>query len=470
VPVNINIKSFFVLVGYLLLGALILLIYYTLELSQRSNDLREVEFNRHLMIQKADELRQSSDDLTRFCRTYVVSADTNYRDKYFKVLDIRNGKIARPKNYEHIYWDLLEPIRKNRHPDEKKTSIHGEMSLLPYTKYEFQKLKEAENNSNNLVYMEIEAFNAMDGLFKDKDGEYTIKGEKNQSLAIALLHSTPYHEAKEKIMLPIDEFLSSLTERTKKEVKFLNREIKLLFEKIFILFALGALTLASTFFIIVKKVLQPIDALTKAILSFKHGNGDIEKMEHYDDEIGIMADQFFMMKNKLDDDYKEIKKLALTDPLTQIRNRRSFFEMAKHYLKLAHREDELFSLIMFDIDFFKKINDTYGHLVGDEILKFLARGIKENLRESDIFARIGGEEFIILLPKTNIEEALGVAQSIRAFVENHPYKDDAKSIPITISLGVSQFENEKLISELMHRVDTALYSAKEKGRNRVEIG
>ncbi|HIC76907.1 MAG TPA: sensor domain-containing diguanylate cyclase, partial [Candidatus Dadabacteria bacterium] len=347
------------------------MIYYTLELSQRSNDLREVEFNRHLMIQKADELRQSSDDLTRFCRTYVVSADTNYRDKYFKVLDIRNGKIARPKNYEHIYWDLLEPIRKNRHPDEKKTSIHGEMSLLPYTKYEFQKLKEAENNSNNLVYMEIEAFNAMDGLFKDKDGEYTIKGEKNQSLAIALLHSTPYHEAKEKIMLPIDEFLSSLTERTKKEVKFLNREIKLLFEKIFILFALGALTLASTFFIIVKKVLQPIDALTKAILSFKHGNGDIEKMEHYDDEIGIMADQFFMMKNKLDDDYKEIKKLALTDPLTQIRNRRSFFEMAKHYLKLAHREDELFSLIMFDIDFFKKINDTYGHLVGDEILKFL---------------------------------------------------------------------------------------------------
>lgn len=467
---NINIKSFFILVGYLLLGVLILVIYYTLELSQRSNDLKEVEFNRHLMIQKADELRQSSDDLTRFCRTYVVSADTNYRDKYFKVLDIRNGKVARPKNYEHIYWDLLESIRRNRHPDEKKTSIQEEMSLLPYTKYEFQKLKEAENNSNNLVHLEIEAFNAMDGLFKDKDGEYTIKGEKNQSLAIALLHSMSYHKAKEKIMLPIDEFLSSLTERTKKEVKFLNREIKLLFEKIFILFALGALTLASSLLVIVKKILQPINALTKAILSYRHGNSDIEKIEHYDDEIGIMVDQFFIMKDKLDDDYKEIEELALTDPLTQIRNRRAFFEMAKHYLKLAHREDELFSLIMFDIDFFKKINDTCGHVVGDEILKFLARGIKANLRESDIFARIGGEEFIILLPKTNIEEALRVAQSIRDFVENHPYKNDTKSVPITISLGVSQFKNEKLISELMHRVDTALYSAKEKGRNRVEVG
>jgi len=470
VPVNINIKSFFIFIACLLLSLLILLVYYTLELSQRSNDLKEVESNRYLMIQKADELRQSSDDLTRFCRTYVVSTDRKYRDRYFRVLDIRNGKIERPKNYEHIYWDLLEPIRKNRHPDEKKTSIYEEIFQLPYTEYEFQKLQEAENNSNHLVYLEIEALNAMDGLFKDKDGEYTVKSERNQSLAIALLYSIPYYEAKEEIMLPIDQFLSSLAERTKKEVKSLNHEIKLLFEKVFILFALGGLTLASTLLVITKKILQPIDALTKAILSFRHGSSDIEKVKHYDDEIGIMVDQFFIMKGKLDEDYKEIEKLALTDPLTQIGNRRAFFEIAKHYLKLAHRENELFSLIMFDIDFFKKINDTYGHIVGDKILKFLAGGIKEHLRESDIFARIGGEEFIILLPKTNIEEALGVAQSLRDFVENHPYKDDTKSIPVTISLGVSQFKDEKLLSELVHRVDTAVYSAKEKGRNRVEVG
>ena len=129
---------------------------------------------------------------------------------------------------------------------------------------------------------------------------------------------------------------------------------------------------------------------------------------------------------------------------------------------------------MIDIDFFKKVNDTYGHASGDAVLRGVASIIKSALRESDIPSRYGGEEFAVLLPYTHIDEAKIVGERLRKAVETSPIpindeNSDVKSIHVTISMGLAEFNNKETGEELFERADKALYEAKESGRNRVCI-
>lgn len=167
---------------------------------------------------------------------------------------------------------------------------------------------------------------------------------------------------------------------------------------------------------------------------------------------------------KLNQAYKKMKDLASVDDLTKIYNRFFFFNIFNNQLEKLKENGYYFSLIMFDLDHFKNVNDTYGHDIGDYVLNETCRVVEKSLRGDDIFARIGGEEFLISLPHTNLEEAFAIAQRIRQSIENHRFKTIPK---LTISLGVA-FANKPIVStELLKRVDVALYKAKKEGRNRV---
>ena len=173
---------------------------------------------------------------------------------------------------------------------------------------------------------------------------------------------------------------------------------------------------------------------------------------------------------KLQTTEEALKKLANIDPLTKLYNRRYLFDMAKNIISLAKREQTKVSMLMIDIDKFKKINDTYGHAIGDEVIKDLASFLLKQTRASDIVARIGGEEFVVLLPNTSKDSADKFADTLRAFVEKKEVSiNENKSISFTISIGVSELdiENEKQIEEALARADKALYMAKKSGRNRV---
>ena len=126
---------------------------------------------------------------------------------------------------------------------------------------------------------------------------------------------------------------------------------------------------------------------------------------------------------------------------------------------------------MIDIDFFKKVNDKYGHFVGDEVLKMLTKNINDNIRNSDILARMGGEEFVVLLNETNEEEALEIAQKIRKIIENSNLEYNDINVQVTISIGLSMLNHEKdnEIDEILIRADEALYISKNSGRNKVSI-
>jgi len=161
---------------------------------------------------------------------------------------------------------------------------------------------------------------------------------------------------------------------------------------------------------------------------------------------------------------KELQKLATTDALTQIANRSYLDEVLKQSVVANERYNRPFSIVMIDIDFFKKINDTYGHLVGDTVLKKLSSLIKSRIRSVDTLGRWGGEEFMIIYQEIDCEGAYTLAENIRKVVEGHLF-DDMENI--TISMGVAQYQSGNSLEELLKQADNALYYSKEHGRNQV---
>jgi diguanylate cyclase (GGDEF)-like protein len=162
----------------------------------------------------------------------------------------------------------------------------------------------------------------------------------------------------------------------------------------------------------------------------------------------------------------KLERLATIDELTQVYNRTKFQEVIKSELERAKRYNHPLSMLMFDIDHFKAINDTYGHSVGDYVLQTLAQIAKENLREIDYLVRWGGEEFIIIAPETDLGRAKALAERIRTAIENYRFDQTGK---ITISFGVTEFKENDTEDTFIRRADDAMYKAKEKGRNRVEV-
>ncbi len=159
---------------------------------------------------------------------------------------------------------------------------------------------------------------------------------------------------------------------------------------------------------------------------------------------------------------KKLKKLATVDSLTEIYNRYKLDDEINHHIARYERYKEPFSILMFDIDFFKNINDKYGHDVGDRVLKSLSQLVASNIRITDIVGRWGGEEFLVILEKTKKEEAFAIAQKLRRLVE--AYLIDEK-YHITISIGVAEYEEGESKETLLKKADEALYKAKENGRN-----
>lgn len=165
----------------------------------------------------------------------------------------------------------------------------------------------------------------------------------------------------------------------------------------------------------------------------------------------------------------QLEHLASTDSLTEIGNRRYFMTQAEQEISRSRRFKRDLSVMMLDIDHFKPINDRYGHAVGDAVLQGVVRRASESLRLTDQIARLGGEEFAVLLPETDLKSAIKGAKRLREHLADNPIVVGGKAIHCTVSIGVAELKDEdKTIDDLMRRADEAMYRAKEAGRNRVE--
>lgn len=165
--------------------------------------------------------------------------------------------------------------------------------------------------------------------------------------------------------------------------------------------------------------------------------------------------------------YEEIYRMTIVDGLTQIHNKRYLFEALERELIRARRHSRALSVVMFDIDFFKRINDECGHLAGDYVLRELSEVVQERIRRDEVFARYGGEEFVIMLPETELEGAVTLAKTLRQRVAEHRFIFQGETIKVTVSLGCAAVQADDTATAIIARADEKLYEAKRSGRDRV---
>lgn len=260
-----------------------------------------------------------------------------------------------------------------------------------------------------------------------------------------------------------------------------------------VIFAILILTLFHLLFglILHRSIIKPILQLNQAANKVSQGDLTVRVNIQRNDELGRMAQQFNRMTATIQHNMESLKKnmqeikqakhqieqMAMTDELTRLYNRHHLFEQLRKHLSLAERYEKNIGLILLDFDFFKRINDGYGHQAGDTVLKEIARIILQTSRQSDLVARYGGEEIIIVCPLINLQQTLSAGQRIRQAIQKATIQlDESQSVRVTVSIGIAEFQALRQKSghipspeELIEAADSALYRAKKNGRNRVEV-
>jgi diguanylate cyclase (GGDEF)-like protein/PAS domain S-box-containing protein len=594
---NLNLKNFFLIIGILIFSVMLTVIYFSHNIHFYSVTIKNVEENRVKLLSTVKILQQSSDDLTKFARLYVVTEKREFKENFNSILNIRKGLEPRPKEYGTIYWDFFEPERSLRHENASPKSFLSLIRELPFDDTEIGLLIESEKSSNRVAEIGIEAFNLMAGLYKDENGNYSKFGEPNKSLAIEILHSERYLKEKEKIMRPLDDLLKHLENRLQIETKNLNNSLELYLSLLKTVTFFSLFIFISIFFLLIRKILNPVVRLTEEIRIFQKDREKIFKTKiYYNDEIGFMAKEFENMKNIIQEDFKKIESrekkikdyvdlidqhvitsstdlagvityvsgafveisgyskkellgkhhsivrhedmpqdlykelwenlsndkswrgeiknrrkdgsfywvktnispvfnekgskigyrsveinisnekriedLLVRDNLTSLYNRRFFNEKLPLLLNFARKERRYVSLLLFDIDNFRDYNDIYGHIAGDEVIREIAKVIKEEAtRSNDYIFRLAGEEFAILFETIQQKDAIAFANKIREKIENlkivHSKNGDFKFVTASFGLSVKKTTDDFDEEELYREADTFLTIAKSSGKNRV---
>lgn len=214
------------------------------------------------------------------------------------------------------------------------------------------------------------------------------------------------------------------------------------------------------------KILRPLYRLRKQVEVLSAGNLDVVCEWRGKDELSVLGKTLDYMRSRLNENFNAMKEIAVTDELTQLPNRRGFNIEVKILMDLSKRYNHPLSIAMLDIDYFKYVNDTYGHRVGDEVLKKLSTLIRKSVRTTDLFARIGGEEFVLVMPETSTRVAKKLLNELRKVVAQYLFPHGEK---LTVSIGMTSYSGVEHVEKLLETADKALYEAKETGRNRVVI-
>lgn len=227
---------------------------------------------------------------------------------------------------------------------------------------------------------------------------------------------------------------------------------------------------------IAEKIEKPIQLLLKGVRNMESGNYDYRINESdfasSTKEFRELVAAFNQMSGRVSENVDTLEELSLTCQLTKLYNRRYLMEHAQSIFYQCVRTANHCSCIIVDIDYFKKVNDTYGHIVGDQVLIHLANILTSSVRSSDVVTRYGGEEFIIICPKSSIESSYKIAERIQRKIKENPYRDGDVVIEITVSIGIADYlysDDIITFTELIDAADKALYEAKESGRNQIVV-
>jgi methyl-accepting chemotaxis protein len=287
---SLSIRRFGIICAIVLPAAILLNVMAFLSLQSAEKDVLVAEKSRYESYQLAGELRQSSDDLTRLARTYVVTGDPAFEAQYWDVLAIRLGKKPRPQEYNRIYWDFVAAGEAKPRADGEAVPLLDLMKRAGFTDAEFAKLKQAQANSDGLVNTETIAMNAVKGLYDDGTGKFTRKAEPDLELARRLMHSAEYHKFKAEIMKPIDEFYVLLDQRTSTALKTAEANESWASGVLVGMLSLLGVMIAGLIWVLFQRVVAPVVRLKDAMSRLSRGETEIViPAADRDDEVGEMA-------------------------------------------------------------------------------------------------------------------------------------------------------------------------------------
>ena len=397
------------------------------------------------------------------------SLDRIYKDSLKPTNIINRIMLLMDENRIHIMLGLqYDP--KNHYPkkENNKDSVYihtaaitknlSEITIL-LEKYKKRELTREEQNITNLYSIAHTQY-VNDGLIlaakalKEKDFQ--------KSSEIFLNKINPYYKnasLRANVLLQKIDEIAKINYKKASE-RFTHIRNILIFGTI-----LGILFTSIAAILLIRSIVRP---LNKAVTYFKHiseGNMNENISVSSQDEIGQVLSGLAAMQGKLKILISELDQLARTDELTGAWNRRRFEETIETEMDRLRRYGQRLSLMILDVDHFKKINDLYGHSIGDQVLIDLSNTIRSSLRVSDSLTRWGGEEFIILCPNTTVETVSKLAERLRKEVSSIKFQEVEN---ITLSFGVAECGAEETWEQWLHRADKALYLAKSGGRDRVK--
>ena len=463
-------------IGLTVAFTLLLVAYIRIDL--QIEGVEKLRLNAFLL---SDELRQTSDDLTRMARSYVVTGDRLYKVHYQEILDIRDGKKARPVGYEDVYWDLVRADDLRPRPSSgRAVSLLALMHAAGYSKPEFAKLTESKLNSDRLVATELAAMHMVES--------HDLNSDVAQLKAVRMLYDDNYHRAKAGIMKPIGEALEMVQRRTQADL-IKERAIAKRLRAAFITVGVMLLFMYLGLYRHVRLTLgASVDDIKMHIKRL--GKGEFTRpvpvpKGMQDSVIGWLAET----QNKLSRieaeqmaAAEEIKNLAFFDTLTGLPNRRLLNDRLNLAMASSKRDGLCAAMLFIDLDNFKPLNDQYGHEAGDMLLREVAVRLKHCMRETDTIARFGGDEFIALIQglsadkPTARELAHGIAEKIRTALAA-PFEldivrerkaDAAVVYRSAASIGGLVFVDHELSrDELFKLADAAMYESKRIGGNSI---
>jgi len=238
-------------------------------------------------------------------------------------------------------------------------------------------------------------------------------------------------------------------------------------DRILLITALLTVVIGGSAIILARQIISPLRELTTGVQQVANGDLRVAIPVHGTAEFGMVATMFNEMVAQLRESQARLEEMATTDPLTGLANRKQIMTSLELQMEDFCRHETSFAVLMLDIDFFKRVNDTYGHQAGDSVLVGVANILATTLRALDTAGRYGGEEFMVILDRVNQDQAVDTAERIRQSVEEHVFLWQDQELKITVSIGAGTISvSDESINSLISRVDGALYRAKAEGRNR----
>ncbi len=399
-------------------------------------------------------VQKYSDDLTSMARLYVSTGDEKYKHIYLRLNNIIKNEDEFPQHY-HTFLSSIE-YNSNYNYKQALSEVDERHYLILKTSLPKNRIiRDAINKSMELSEIELRSFQLLEN------------GKTEE--ALELLFSKEYSEYKFKISSSI---FNSLSQKSEDSIVFLNSTHKtkqtLSYMNLFVL----------TLLFILKVILNiRLKRSMKMSIHVLEVWGRKVSMGNYEEALTEnLPKELLTLKNIMvklaDNTLKLIRKLeqdATIDELTKLPNRKVLKDVLQENLEKFIINRTMFSVIILDIDHFKRINDKYGHPVGDQVLINVARVITENIRSSDRCIRLGGEEFLIVLPNVDSNIGYNVSETLRKKIEDYVHIIDDHEIYITVTLGISTVRENMTQREIYKEADDALYIGKKNGRNQTVI-